>query len=81
MSLAAVSKHLKVLEDAGLIHKDRQAQRRPCRIEPKTLEAVDGWLGDYRQLWTESFDRLDDYLKTLSTKPHTKEKRHVRRKK
>lgn len=81
MSLAAVSKHLRVLEDAGLIHKDRVAQSRPCRIEPKTLKAVDGWLEDYRRLWTESFDRLDDYLKTLQTSTRTKEKRNARRKK
>jgi DNA-binding transcriptional ArsR family regulator len=81
MSLPAVSKHLRVLEQAGLIHKDKVAQSRPCRIEPKTLEAVDHWLEDYRQLWTESLDRLEDYLKTLQAKPKAKEKKHVRRRK
>jgi DNA-binding transcriptional ArsR family regulator len=81
MSLAAVSKHLRVLEQAGLIHKDRVAQSRPCRIEPETLKAVDAWLEAYRQLWTESLDRLDDYLKTLQAKPKMKGKKNVRRKK
>ncbi|MCC6935405.1 MAG: winged helix-turn-helix transcriptional regulator, partial [Thermomicrobiales bacterium] len=58
MTMPAVSKHLKVLERAGLISRGREAQWRPCRIEPTPLEAVDDWLVDYRQLWTERFDRL-----------------------
>ncbi|HUC48417.1 MAG TPA: metalloregulator ArsR/SmtB family transcription factor [Xanthobacteraceae bacterium] len=65
MSLPAVSKHLKVLERAGLISRGREAQWRPCRIEPKALKDIDDWLGHYRRFYEESFDRLDDYLKTL----------------
>lgn len=68
MSLPAVSKHLKVLEHAGLITRSRAAQWRPCRIEPEALMGVDSWLEDYRRLWNERFDRLDDYLKKLQAK-------------
>src|SRR5258705_8584190 len=57
MSLPAVSKHLKVLERAGLIARSREAQWRPCRIEPRALKAVDDWLERYRRFWAESFDR------------------------
>lgn len=65
MSLPAVSKHLKVLEHAGLITRGREAQWRPCRLEPAALKPVDDWLGDYRRLWEERLDRLDAYLQTL----------------
>lgn len=65
MSLPAVSRHLKVLERAGLISRGREAQWRPCRLEPETLKMVDDWLDTYRQFWDDSFDRLDDYLKQL----------------
>ncbi len=65
MSLPAVSKHLKVLERAGLITRGREAQWRPCRIEPRALKDIDDWLQHYRRFYDESFDRLDDYLKTL----------------
>jgi DNA-binding transcriptional ArsR family regulator len=65
MSLPAVSKHLKVLERAGLIARSREAQRRPCRIEPRALKNIDDWLQHYRRFYDESFDRLDDYLKKL----------------
>ena len=65
MSLPAISKHLKVLEHAGLIARGREAQWRPCRITPTALKDVDGWLERYRQFWDESFDRLDDYLQEL----------------
>jgi DNA-binding transcriptional ArsR family regulator len=68
MSLPAVSKHLKVLEHAGLITRSREAQWRPCRIEPEALKDVDLWLEDYRRLWSERFDRLDDYLRKLQAK-------------
>jgi DNA-binding transcriptional ArsR family regulator len=68
MSLPAVSKHLKVLERAGLIARGREAQWRPCRIEPAALKHVDDWLEEYRRFWTESFDRLDDYLRVLQAK-------------
>jgi DNA-binding transcriptional ArsR family regulator len=65
MSLPAISKHLKVLERAGLISRSREAQWRPCRIEPRSLKAVDDWLDHYRRFYDESFQRLDGYLKTL----------------
>ena len=65
MSLPAVSKHLKVLERAGLITRGRAAQWRPCRIEPKALKDIDDWLEHYRRFFEGSLDRLDDYLKTL----------------
>ena len=65
MSGPAVSKHLKVLEHAGLIARGRAAQWRPCRLEPAALKGVDDWLESYRRLWGERLDRLEDYLKTL----------------
>jgi len=68
MSLPAISKHLKVLERAGLISRSREAQWRPCRIEPRALKDVDDWLDRYRRFFDESFERLDDYLKTLQSK-------------
>jgi DNA-binding transcriptional ArsR family regulator len=67
MSLPAVSKHLKVLERAGLIARSREAQRRPCQLEAGPLEDVAGWIEHYRRFWTDSFDRLDDYLHELKT--------------
>jgi DNA-binding transcriptional ArsR family regulator len=72
MSLPAVSKHLKVLERAGLIARGRTAQWRPCRIEPRALKDIDDWLGHYRRFFDESFDRLDDYLKRLQAKDGVK---------
>jgi DNA-binding transcriptional ArsR family regulator len=82
MSLPAVSKHLKVLEHAGFITRGREAQWRPCRIEPGALKDVDDWLEYYRRFWTGSFDRLDGYLRELKAKPklQTKEKRRGRKK-
>ena len=68
MSLPAVSKHLKVLERAGLISRGREAQWRPCRIEPTALKRVDDWLERYRRFWDESLDRLDTYLMELQAK-------------
>jgi DNA-binding transcriptional ArsR family regulator len=68
MSLPAVSKHLKVLERAGLIARGREAQWRPCRIEARALKDVDDWLERYRRFWDESLDRLGDYLHELQTK-------------
>src|ERR1700738_3859562 len=65
MSLPAISKHLKVLEHAGLISRGREAQWRPCRIAPVSLKEVDGWLGNFRRFWDENFHRLDDYLQEL----------------
>jgi DNA-binding transcriptional ArsR family regulator len=68
MSLPAVSKHLKVLERAGLIARGREAQWRPCRIQPDALKGIDNWLERYRRLWEERFDRLDDYLREVQAK-------------
>ena len=68
ISLPAVSKHLKVLEHAGLITRGREAQWRPCKLEPKALKGVDEWLEDYRRLWEERFDRLEGYLRELQSK-------------
>ena len=68
MSLPAVSKHLKVLERAGLIARGREAQWRPCRLEAAALKDVDDWLERYRRFWDESLDRLDDYLMKLQAK-------------
>lgn len=68
MSLPAVSKHLKVLERAGLITRGRDAQWRPCRLKAKPLRDVADWVDHYRKFWEESFDRLDDYLKELQKK-------------
>ena len=68
MSLPAVSKHLKVLERAGLITRGREAQWRPCRIAPSPLREVDDWLDRYRRFWDESLDRLGDYLRDLQAK-------------
>lgn len=65
MSLPAISKHIKVLEKAGLIERGRDAQWRPCKIRPEPLKEVNEWIGDYRHFWEDSFDRLDDYLKNI----------------
>jgi DNA-binding transcriptional ArsR family regulator len=67
MSLPAVSKHLKVLERAGLIARRRKAQWRPCRIEPGPLKDAAQWLDHYRRFWDDSFDRLDEYLGELQS--------------
>ena len=81
MSLPAVSKHLKVLERAGLITRSREAQWRPCRIEPRALQDIDDWLEHYRRFYEQSFDRLGDYLQKLQAKPRQREdKKHGRRK-
>ncbi len=68
MSLPAVSKHLKVLERAGLITRSREAQWRPCRLKAGPLKDAADWLEHYRQFWEQSFDRLDDYLGALQGK-------------
>ena len=75
MSLPAVSKHLKVLERAGLVARGREAQWRPAVLEARPLKEVDEWVGRYRVIWEQRLDRLDDYLKEL----HEKEKRHGRK--
>jgi DNA-binding transcriptional ArsR family regulator len=68
ISAPAITKHLKVLEKAGLISRGRTAQWRPCRIEAEPLKEAADWIDYYRNFWEESFDRLDDYLKTITTK-------------
>jgi len=75
MSLPAISKHLKVLERAGLITRGREAQWRPCRLTASPLKDVADWVEHYRRFWTESLDRLDIYLRELQAK----EKKHGRR--
>ncbi|HXN46852.1 MAG TPA: metalloregulator ArsR/SmtB family transcription factor [Bryobacteraceae bacterium] len=65
ISPPAITKHLKVLERAGLISRSREAQRRPCRLRAVPLKEVSDWVDRYRRFWDESFDRLDDYLQTL----------------
>jgi len=77
ISLPAVSKHLKVLEGAGLIARGRDAQWRPCRLEAGRLREVADWVEHYRRFWEESLDKLDSYLKQLQRK----EKEHGRKKK
>src|SRR5437764_9157831 len=76
MSLPAISKHLKVLERAGLIARGREAQWRPCRLKAGPLKDAAEWLEHYRRFWEQSFGRLNDYLRKLQRK----EKKHGRRK-
>jgi DNA-binding transcriptional ArsR family regulator len=66
ISLPAISRHLKVLEQAGLISRGREAQWRPCKIETASLERIDDWMGHYRKLWDRRFDRMDDYISSLT---------------
>lgn len=68
MSLPAVTKHLKVLERAGLITRAREAQWRPCRLEPTPLREISSWVEQYRRHWDERFDRLEEYLRDLQAK-------------
>jgi DNA-binding transcriptional ArsR family regulator len=72
ISLPAVSRHLKVLEAAGLISRGREAQWRPCRLETAALKNVDDWLGRYRRFWTGSFDKMDAYIAELKRKEKRK---------
>jgi DNA-binding transcriptional ArsR family regulator len=76
MSLPAVSKHLKVLERAGLITRGREAQWRPCRLEAEPLGDVAVWMEGYRQFWDESFQRLDAYLSEQKKQQQKREDRH-----
>lgn len=78
MSLPAVTKHLKVLERAGLITKSRDAQWRPCRINGAALKDASHWMEQYRSFWEESFDRLEVYLKTVTAKKKMKGRKHGR---
>lgn len=68
ISLPAVSRHLKVLEQAGLISRGREAQSRPARIEPEGVKAAEEWLEEYRRMWSARLDRLEDYLKELQAR-------------
>jgi DNA-binding transcriptional ArsR family regulator len=86
MSMPAVSKHLKVLERAGLIARGREAQWRPCRLEAAPLKSVSDWVENYRRFWEESFDRLDAYLVELKnaeakTKASKEKKKNARKRK
>ena len=72
MTLPAISKHLKVLEKAGLIERSRDAQSRPCKLRAKPLKEAASWIDRYRTFWEESLDRLDDYLKELQSEPDAK---------
>jgi DNA-binding transcriptional ArsR family regulator len=74
ISLPAVSRHLKVLETAGLISRGRDAQWRPCRLEPQALKSVDEWLEHYRRFWTGSFDKMDSYIAQLKKKKEEERK-------
>jgi DNA-binding transcriptional ArsR family regulator len=81
MSLPAVTKHLKVLEKAGLIIKTKDAQYRPCKLNVDGLKAASDWMDEYRIFWEESFDRLDEYLKTVTSAQNAKGKKKNARKK
>jgi len=79
ISMPAISKHLKVLERAGLITRGHEAQWRPCRLEAAPLKGVAEWIEHYRRFWLESFDRLDDYLQTLKKKGKARGRRKDRK--
>ena len=78
VSLPAISRHLKVLERAGLIVRSRDAQWRPCRLAAAPLKDVSEWVAHYRQFWEESYSRLDDYLRELQTKEKTRDVKKTR---
>ncbi len=81
MTLPAVSKHLKVLERAGLIERRRQAQWRPARLEAGPLKDVSQWVEEYRQFWEQRFNRLDEYLRTVQAEAKAQETKRTREKK
>src|SRR5437588_10152313 len=78
LSLPAISKHLKVLQRAGLITQGRQAQWRPCRLDPGPLKEVSDWVAQYRRYWEESFDRLDAFLRELQSEQQKQEQTDAR---
>ena len=80
MSLPAITKHIKVLEKAGLVTKTKEAQYRPCRLNKEAFKDVADWMEQYRVFWEESFDRLEAYLKTVSPKKKSKGKKHADKK-
>ncbi len=71
MTMPAISKHLKVLERAGLIERGRDKQKRPCRLRAEPLKEAAEWIGHYRRQWEARFDRLDEHLKSIQSKPET----------
>ncbi len=81
MSLPGLTKHLKVLEKAGLITKTREKQWRPCKLNGAALKDAANWMEQYRAFWEESFDRLEEYLKTMAPKVKSKGKKNDRKKK
>ena len=78
MRMPAISKHLKVLERAGLIARGREAQWRPCYIQPEPLKDISEWVEEYRSIWEQRLGRLDEYLRGLKTEKSKKEKQHAR---
>lgn len=78
MSQPAITKHLGVLERAGLITRRRDGQRRPCKLEPKRLEELARWLGTFQEFWEDSFSRMDDYLQELQRKEKADARPHRR---
>ncbi|HET7234583.1 MAG TPA: metalloregulator ArsR/SmtB family transcription factor [Longimicrobium sp.] len=78
MSMPAISRHLKVLERAGLIERGREAQWRPCRLQAEPLREADHWIEQYRRFWEESFDKLEEYLRELQTGETTDDDDHSR---
>src|SRR3981189_1786088 len=80
MSMPAVSRHLKVLEKAGLIARGREAQWRPCKLKAEPLKQAADWLDEYRRFWDESFNRLEEYLQTLQAKEKKRGRKTTRRK-
>ncbi len=75
ISLPAISRHLKVLEQAGLISRTRAAQSRPCHLEPDRLDVAETWISEQKQMWAERYDRLDQHLETLQAKPRGRSRR------
>jgi DNA-binding transcriptional ArsR family regulator len=81
MSQPAISKHLRVLENAGLVSRGRDGQRRPCRIEAEPLAEANAWLENYRVIWEANYQRLDDLLETLKAERAPRKRARVKRKK
>jgi DNA-binding transcriptional ArsR family regulator len=79
LSQPTISKHLKVLENSGLVSRGRDAQFRPVRLNAAPLENAAQWLGDYQRFWAESFDRLDDYVKELQRKEKSNDSKRKRK--
>lgn len=78
MSLPAITKHIKVLEKAGLVVKNREAQYRPCQIRPEPLREANDWIEEYKKMWEESLDRLDLYLKSITKNKKSKKRKGKR---